>query len=113
LSSENIIAAWCCLNPDERNATIFSAGLYAILPIYMEKSIFDAFWDLTVYKSRLERRETFIRNWYLIPGVFINEEGLPVDVYYFDPITWIPLALWALNPDNTCEQKCLELRFQE
>lgn len=108
---EPFSAWWCCLNPRERSAiTQLTVAFFANEEyITQEGYTFVAFTSGLASFSKLN--EYFIQHYGLTSGIILDEEGLPVSVFFFDPELWSALLDFAFTDAYICANPCKLLTF--
>lgn len=102
---------WCCLNPRESSAltaltiSYFANEEYITQAAYTVIAIFSGLAALTLVNAY------FIQHYGLTAGIVLDEDDLPVPVYFFDTEFWALFYAFALTTPFTCPEPCPNFEF--
>lgn len=97
---------WCCIPENIRGLLSALVAAWAINPLYITKANFDSLSALFGVNVYIKMETFFISRYGLTLGVFVDAEGDPVEVYYFDLLLYPALFLFAASPDASCTSPC-------
>lgn len=104
---------WCCLNPRERNTIQFLLVAYLSNSEYITETNYIVIATVTGLGSFIKMNEFFIAHYGLTAGVILDEEGLPVSVFFFDTVLWPAFAAFALTDGFICAEPCEQLTYSQ
>jgi len=102
---------WCCLNPRERNSIVLLIGAWFTNNEYITQFGFTLIAFTTGLASLTLVSEYFIQHYGLTAGIIIDEEGEPVNVYFFDEELWAAFYAFSLTDEFICSEPCKLLTF--
>jgi hypothetical protein len=97
---------YCCLNPREAFLISSITPFFVIPGSFIEKTTFNAFALVAGFGSNILLLDNFIATYHLIEGVFTIPDEPPLEVYYFDPLFWLPFVSFQSSPDAACTDGC-------
>lgn len=102
---------WCCLNPRERNAVKLLTTAWFSNNEYITQSAYTVIAFTTGLASLTLVNEYFITHYGLTSGVILDEEDLPVSVFFFDTELWPLLYAFAFTSNYLCDDPCIAFEF--
>lgn len=102
---------WCCLNPRESTAlsmlvvSYFANNEYIAQSAYTVISFVSGLAPLTIVNG------FFIVHYGLTEGVILDDEGLPVPVFFFDAEFWALFYAFSLSEAFACTDPCEAFDF--
>lgn len=97
----------------ERDMNTLCVTAFITPPGYITQADFDAAWAVFDPPNSFERREFFVRNFYLIPGEVEESPDVFIDVYFFGSIWWPVLYQFFATSITTCAEPCALVLFPE
>jgi len=102
---------WCCLNPRERTALQLLVIAYFSNEEYITESAYTVIAFMSGLASSILMDEYFISHYGLTAGIIIDEEELPVSVFFFDTTFWPAMLEFSLTDEFVCLAPCKLLTF--
>jgi len=109
--SEPYSAWWCCLRPTERNMIVLLTGAWFTNNEYVTQATFTIFAVSTGLAASINMDAYFVDHYGLTAGAIVDEEDLPVAVYFFDTTLWPLLYAFSFESGYLCTSKCKLLTF--
>lgn len=84
---------------------------FAQNPEYIKQSDYTIIAFVSGLVLSIKMDEYFRQHFGLTEGIIVDEEELPVDVFFFDQVFWAAFLIFAQTNEFICTQKCLILRY--
>jgi len=107
----DIALFWCCLNPRERLVIAGCLAAWVGLLGYITKVDYDGLWTAQGISPTNALAVSFVFIYRLTAGVVEVDEGVFIDVYFFDGVFWPLMAAYAIDPGLSCSSPCSILTF--
>ena len=106
-------AWWCCLNPRERNQLTLLIPSYFANNEYVTQFQYQLYAVVTGLAALTKVNAYFVGHYALTAGTILDDEDLPVAVYFFDDQFWPALLAFSTTDDFICGGQCKLLTFTQ
>jgi len=97
---------YCCLNPREAFLIQSIKPFFVIPGSFIEKTTFDVFVAVAGFGSNSVLLDNFILTYHLVYGTIPMEDAPPLEVYFFDPLFWLPFVSYLDSEAALCVGGC-------